>query len=87
MSRAKKQHRPAKKPQHRLAAVTPANQPQLLVGAKQIAAYVLNDVTRDRWVYERWRELGCFLYRGQIVARPETLDQRIRAKEAASAST
>ena len=58
--------------------------PELLVGARSIALYLFQNEGKARWVYERWRELGCFMWRGQLVARPETISQRILAREAAS---
>jgi hypothetical protein len=58
--------------------------PELLVGAKSIAWYVFRNERKTRWVYERWRDLGCFMWRGQIVGRPETVKQRILAREAAA---
>jgi hypothetical protein len=58
--------------------------PELLVGAKSIAQYVFRNERKARWVYERWRELGCFLWRGQIVGRPETINHQIVAREAAA---
>jgi hypothetical protein len=61
---------------------TPA--PELLVGAKSIAQYVFRNPRKARWVYERWRELGCFMWRGQIVGRPRTISQRLLAREAAA---
>ena len=70
MSRAKK--KPVERP------------PELLVGARSIARHVFQDEGKARWIYERWRELGCFMWRGQIVGRPETINQHILAREAAA---
>jgi hypothetical protein len=56
--------------------------PELLVGARAIAWYLFQNEGKARWVYERWREFGCFLWRGQIVGRPETIKKHIVAREA-----
>ena len=61
-----------------------ANQPKALVGAKRIAQYAFADEGKWRWVYRLKDDLGLFYMRGRLCGRPATIDQRLRAREAAS---
>jgi hypothetical protein len=61
-----------------------ANQPKALVGAKRIAQYAFADESKWRWVYRLKDDLGLFYMRGRLCGRPATIDQRLRAREAAS---
>jgi hypothetical protein len=60
-----------------------ANQPKALVGAKRIAQYAFADEGKWRWVYRLKDDLGLFHMRGRLCGRPATIDQRLRAREAA----
>jgi hypothetical protein len=58
----------------------------ILFGARRLARYIFRDETKFRKVYPLKDQLGLFYMCGQICGRPETIDQRIAAREAASAA-
>jgi hypothetical protein len=58
----------------------------LLVGARAIALYVFGDEEEWRRIYFLKSELGLFRLGGQICGRPATIDERLRAKEAATSN-
>jgi hypothetical protein len=55
-----------------------------LVGAKAIAVYAFDDEEKSRWVYTLKDVLGLFYVRGRLCGNPDTIDERLRAKEAAA---
>ena len=66
---------------------TGTGQPELhlLVGARALAQYVFGDEAQWRRIYPLKDELGLFRLGGQICGRQATIDQRIAAREAATA--
>jgi len=56
----------------------------ILFGARALAGYIFRDETKFRKVYPLKDKLGLFYMCGQICGRPETIDSRIAAREAAS---
>jgi hypothetical protein len=62
-----------------------ANRPKALVGAKQIAQYAFADESKRLWIYKLKDDLGLYYIRGRICGNPDTIDQRLREREAASA--
>ena len=58
----------------------------ILFGARALARYIFADEKKFRKVYPLKDELGLFRMCGQICGRPATIDQRIAAREAASAA-
>jgi hypothetical protein len=60
---------------------------QLLVGAKAIAMHVFGSERRAKRVYSLIAELGLFYLGGQICGRPNTIEERLRSREAAAIAT
>jgi hypothetical protein len=58
----------------------------ILFGARALAGYIFRDETKFRKVYPLKDKLGLFYMCGQICGRPETIDRRIAAREAANAA-
>jgi hypothetical protein len=61
-----------------------ASRPRALVGAKRIALYAFDDEEKWRWVYTLKDDLGLFYMRGRLCGNPDTIDQRLQAKEIAT---
>jgi hypothetical protein len=59
---------------------------RLLVGAPAIAEYVLGTKKKARKMYQPKvrKQLGLFLFGGQLAGRPTTIDERISAAERAA---
>jgi hypothetical protein len=58
----------------------------LIFGARALARFIFNDERRWKSVYPLREELGLFKLRGQICGRPDTIEQNIACREAASAA-
>jgi hypothetical protein len=55
-----------------------------LVGAKAIAVYAFDDEEKWRWVYALKDDLGLFYIRGRLCGIPDTIVERLRARERAA---
>jgi hypothetical protein len=53
----------------------------LIRGAKNLAAFIFDDVTEVKKVYPLKTELGLFRLNGMICGRPDTIRERIAARE------
>jgi hypothetical protein len=70
-----------------VAMLRPNGKPKALVGAKAIAVYAFDDEEKWRWVYTLKDDLGLFYMRGRLCGNPDTIDARLRAREAAGNAT
>ena len=58
----------------------------ILRGARALAGYIFADEEKWKSVYPLKDQLGLFRMGGRICGRPATIDSRIAAREAASAT-
>jgi hypothetical protein len=58
----------------------------ILFGARALAGYIFGDEDKSKSVYALKEELGLFRMGGRICGRPETIDQRIAARECEEAT-
>jgi hypothetical protein len=59
----------------------------VICGARALALYIFGDEEEWKAVYRLRNELGLFKMRGFLCGRPETITQRIAAREAACTQT
>jgi hypothetical protein len=71
----------------RSAASSEFLEPQLLRGTKAISAFLFGDADQWRKVYPLTDELGLFKLRGFLCGRPQTIRERLAAREATERHT